>query len=290
MIGALWVFAAALSFTAMMTLVKFLSGDYAVMVQSAYRQLASLLLFTPLLATRPRRTLASSRIPQLLVTIALSTFGLVLSFHSYETLAFSEANALSFTKMLWLVPLAMLFLNERVGAIQIAATLAGFGGVVVMLWPISFDHLVLGHASALGAALTAALVIASMKSLMRDHSPLTFMAWSAVAGLMMSLPPAMLFWRWPSTGDLLLLLVMGGLGVATQGLYVKGLSHGDAAAVSMVDYSRLILAGLVGWFVFDERPSLSTALGAAITVLATMITGWNDFRKTRARAAAADAG
>ncbi len=60
--------------------------------------------------------------------------------------------------------------------------------------------------------------------------------------------------------------------------------------MSLVDYSRLILAATVGWLLFDERPSLATAAGAAIIVLATAATGWNDFRQARSRAAAADAG
>lgn len=285
--GCFWVFASTLAFTAMMTLVKYLGEDYPAAVQCAYRQLASVTLLSPWLLARPRRTMSTPRPLLLLCVVALSTLGLVLSLYSYQVLPFAEANALSFTRMLWIVPLAMLLLRERVSAIQVCATAVGFCGVLVMLRPdqaLTFD---LGQIAALGAALLAALLIVFTKSLMGDHRPMTVLAWNATIGLLLSLPLAVLAWRWPSQKDFILLCAMGVLGVATQGLYYKGLTHGDAAMVSLVDYSRLVLAVGVGWALFSESPNARTLIGAAIIVAATATAGWSDMRRFHAARAVA---
>ena len=37
-----------------------------------------------------------------------------------------------------------------------------------------------------------------MKVMTRDHTTLTLMAWSAVLGFVLAIPPALFVWRWPT--------------------------------------------------------------------------------------------
>lgn len=55
--------------------------------------------------------------------------------YSYQKMPLADANALSFTRTLWIVPLAALVLHEHVGPRRIVATLLGFGGVMLILQP-----------------------------------------------------------------------------------------------------------------------------------------------------------
>ena len=47
---------------------------------------------------------------------------------------------------------------------------------------------------------------------------------------------------------------------------------GEASAIAPMDYSRLIYATLIGWWIFAELPNPTTVAGAALIVVASVIT------------------
>lgn len=269
--GALWMLGSALAFTVMTTLIKFLGGDYPAALQAFYRQAAGLLILLPLILRDWRGAFHATRPGILLFRSAAGTIGMILSFYAFQVLPLAEANALSFTRTLWLVPLAIFILREQTGPLRIGAALVGFAGVLVMLQPGAPGHgFGWGQAAALGAAALFAMTITGMKVMTRDHSPFTLLVWSAVLGLVFSMPPALFVWRWPEPVDLLLLAAMGVMGTVTQACYIKGMQIGDAGAMAPIDYSRLVFTAIVGFVLFQEVPTWTTIVGAAIVVASTL--------------------
>jgi drug/metabolite transporter (DMT)-like permease len=268
--GALWMLASALTFTVMTTLVKYLGEGYGASVQAFYRGLAGVIFLLPIIARDPKGSFRTTR-PGILIFRALAgTLGLILAFYSYQEMPLAEANALSFTRTLWVVPLAALVLGEKVGPVRIGATLVGFIGVLVMLRP-SGDMLVSWPAlAALASAALFAMTVTGMKLMTRDHSATVLIVWSAVFGAVLALPPALFEWRWPSLVDFALLCAMGGLGLITQTCYIRGMALGDAAAMAPLDYTRLIFAVIVGLVFFSEVPNSVTMLGAGIVIASTL--------------------
>ncbi|MDO9224229.1 MAG: DMT family transporter [Caulobacter sp.] len=269
--GALWMLASALAFTVMTTLIKFLGDDYPAALQTFYRQAAGLLVLLPLILRDWRGAFHTTRPGILLFRSAVGTLAMIFSFYAFQTLPLAEANALSFTRTLWLVPLAIFVLREKTGPLRVGAALAGFVGVVVMLRPGAPDHgFGLGQLASLASAAMFAMTITGMKVMTRDHSPLTLLAWSAVLGLVFSIPPAAFVWRWPEPTDLALLAAMGVVGTITQACYIKGMQIGDAGAMAPIDYSRLVFTTATGFFLFGEIPGWATIIGAAIVVASTL--------------------
>lgn len=267
----------AVSFVAMTSVVKHLGQDYPAVLQNLYRQSASLLFVLPFILRAPRKTLASTRMPLLLFRAGCSMVGMTLQLYSFQTLPLAQANALSFTRPLWIVPLAALVLREAVGLSSVAAVLLGFGGVLLMLTPWDQSRgFGLPEAAALGAAFVLALSITGMKSLTRDHSPLTVLAWSTILGVLFNLPGALLVWRWPSPGDLGLLALMGVFSAINQATFIKGMSVGDAAVMAPLDYTRLLFAVLAGFVLFGEVPAALTVAGAVVVVAATLSITWRE--------------
>jgi drug/metabolite transporter (DMT)-like permease len=201
------------------------------------------------------------------------TVGMILSFYAYHELPLADANALSFTRTLWVVPLAALVLKEHVGPRRIAATMVGFLGALLMLQPSASApdaHLGMAALAALSSAFLIAMTVTGMKVMTRDHSTMTLMSWSAVLGLMLSIPPALFVWRWPNVVDLLLLAAMGVLGTITQACYIKGMSQGDAMVMAPLDYTRLVFAVIIGYLLFSEIPNTLTLGGAGIIIASTI--------------------
>jgi len=270
-VGALWMLGSALGFTAMTTLIKFLGDDYPAALQTFYRQAAGLLVLLPLILRDWRGAFHATRPGILLFRSAAGTIAMIMSFYAFQKLPLAEANALSFTRTLWMVPLALFVLHEKMGPMRIAAALAGFVGVLVMLQPGAPGHgFGWGQAAALGSAALFAMTITGMKVMTRDHSPFTLLVWSAVLGLVFSLPPALFVWRWPEPVDLALLAAMGVIGTITQGCYIKGMQVGEAAVMAPIDYTRLVFSAAIGFLIFSEIPTWATIAGAGIVVASTL--------------------
>jgi drug/metabolite transporter (DMT)-like permease len=268
--GALWMLASALTFTMMTVLIKFLGEDYPATLQTFYRQVAGLLVLLPMILRSPRAAFHTTRPGLLLFRALAGTLAMILGFYAYQQLPLADANALSFTRVLWLVPLAAFVLKEKVGPRRIAATAVGFIGALFMLQPAAQGETSLASVAALASALLFALAVTGVKFLTRDHTTMTLMAWSAVLGLVLAIPPALFVWRWPGLADLALLATMGVLGTITQACYIKGMGIGDAAVMAPLDYTRLVFALALDYVLFHDRPNTMTMLGAAIVICSTI--------------------
>lgn len=270
--GALWMLLSAVTFSVMTTLIKFLGDDYPAALQTFYRQAAGVAILLPVILRHRGAAFATSR-PGILIFRSLAgTVGVILSFYAFQKMPLADANALSFTRTLWLVPLAALIVKEPVGPLRIGAALFGFVGVLVMVRPGAGGEFAIGlpALAMLASALLFAFTVTGMKVLTRDHSTTVILVWSAVVGFVLSIPGAILTWRVPEPTDLLLLCLMGVIATVNQACYIKGMSLGDAGAMAPIDYTRLVFTAAIGFFLFAEIPGVWTIAGAAIVVASTL--------------------
>jgi drug/metabolite transporter (DMT)-like permease len=281
--GALWMLASAAAFTAMTTLIKALGADYPAALQTFYRQAAGFLILVPAIARYRSAAFATTRPWILIFRSSAGTIGLILSFYAYQKMPLADANALSFTRTLWLVPLAAFVVREQVGPMRIAAAIAGFAGVLLMVRPGAGGHFALGlpALAMLASSFLFALTVTGMKVMTRDHSPLVLLVWAATLGLLFAIPGALFAWRWPNLRDLGLLAMMGVFGTLTQWCYIKGMQIGDAAAMAPIDYTRLVMALATGLLLFHELPNPWTMAGAAVVVGSTLFITWREHLATR---------
>lgn len=287
--GALWMLASALGFTVMTTLIKFLGDDYPAALQTFYRQAAGFAVLLPLILRQRRAAYATTRPGILFFRSAAGTLAMILSFYAFQKMPLADANALSFTRTLWLVPLAAFVVREKIGPLRIGAAVVGFLGVLLMIRPgAGGEFAVDGPALAmLAASFLFALTITGMKVMTRDHSPSVLLVWAMTLGLIFSIPGAVLTWRWPEPVDLALLCAMGVIGTITQACYIKGMQIGDAAAMAPIDYVRLVFTAAAGFLLFHEIPTAWTVAGAGIVVASTLFITWREHQLARAARSAA---
>ncbi|HEY9219838.1 MAG TPA: DMT family transporter [Phenylobacterium sp.] len=278
--GALWMVASALGFTVMTTLIKYLGGDYPAALQAFYRQVAGFVVLLPYIIQRRSAAFATTRPGILIFRASAGTIGMILSFYAFQKMPLADANALSFTRTLWMVPLAAFVVREHVGPLRIGAALVGFVGVLVMIRPGAGGEFAVGGPALamLGASFLFALTVTGMKVMTKDHGPMVLLVWSATLGVVFALPPALFVWRWPAPADLALLSLMGVFGTITQGCYIKGMAIGDAGAMAPIDYIRLVFTAGAGFVLFNEVPGPWTIAGAAIVVASTLFITWREHR------------
>jgi drug/metabolite transporter (DMT)-like permease len=281
--GALWMLGSAVAFTGMTTLIKYLGDDYPAALQTFYRQLAGFLVLLPLILKRGRAVYATTRPGILFFRSAAGTIGLILSVYAFQKMPMADANALSFTRTLWLVPLAAFVVREKVGPLRIGAAVVGFLGVLLMVRPGAEGGFAIGlpALAMLASSFLFALTVTGMKVMTRDHAPAVLLVWAVTLGLVLAIPGAILTWRWPEPLDLVLLAAMGICGTITQGCYIKGMQIGDAAAMAPIDYSRLVFTVAAGFFLFHEVPSVWTLAGAGVVVASTLFITWREQQLAR---------
>ena len=270
--GAVWMLGSAVTFSVMTVLIKFLGSDYPAALQTFYRQAAGLVVLLPVILRHRSAAFATSRPGIMLFRSATGTVGMILSFYAFQKMPLADANALSFTRTLWLVPLAAFVIREEVGPLRIAAAVVGFIGVLVMIRPGAGGEFAVGlpALAMLASAFLFAFTVTGMKVLTRDHAPMVILVWSAVLGLVLAIPGAVITWRVPNLQDFLLLCAMGAIATANQACYIKGMQLEDAAAMAPIDYTRLVFSAAAGFFLFAEVPSVWTWAGAGIVVASTL--------------------
>lgn len=271
--GPLWMVAGGFLFALMALQVKSLSGALSSFEIAFFRALFGLLSVLPFAIAAGRRAFITHRPLIHLGRGIIGAIAMSATFYSIAHLPLAEATALSFTKPLFVVLLAALFLGEHVRARRLSATAVGFAGVLVMLHPwrwFAGEGIELAAVAALAGAALVAVVVIFVKKLIKTERPVTVLFYFGLISSLGALAPALPGWIWPDWQQLALLFLMGALGASAQSLVIRAYMVSEATIVSPFDYFRLIFAALFGFLFFAEIPEALTAAGAGIIIAATL--------------------
>lgn len=205
-----------------------------------------------------------------LVVVTATTF-----FFALGELPLAETLVLSFLSPTFVALFGVFFLEERADRRVYAALLAGFAGVVVVLsdrFGVA-DRIpsLAGVAAALAAAVFYALSLVLLRS-RAQRDPIVYIVFIQNLGPALILSPlAAAFWRAPDWSDLALFALSAALGVSGHFLLAGAYARAEAAPLASLDYTSLIWAALLGYFVFSEVPTLATAGGALLIIAGAYI-------------------
>ncbi len=266
--GTLWLLVSSLLFTFVGVIAKHLGARLDGFQIGFFRAFAAALIALPFLIRAGSRSFKSKR-PWLQVLRAVAgAVSIVANFYAYIHLPLADVTSLSFSRNLFVVPLAIFFLGEIVGWRRIAATMTGFIGVLIMLRPtVSIEPAAMG---AVIGALCLAIAATSVKVLARTDSLATLLFYSGVCGTLLLAIPTALAWKTPTTQEWFLLILMGVIAVSAQGCFIRAFATGEATALAPVDYVRLLLAGIAGYFFFGDLPDVWTYAGSAVIIASTL--------------------
>jgi drug/metabolite transporter (DMT)-like permease len=272
----------ALLFALMWALVRQLSDStpvgQIVFFRSAFAIPPVLLIYT--LRGELMQTLRTNRVFGQLGRGSLSVVGMFSNFASLARLPLADVTAITFASPLITVALAALILKERVRLFRWSAVAVGFVGVIVMLIPnFSMDHY--AGAGAAGLAVTGSILavisavcnagtVIQTRRLTQSETTSSivfyFSLMTALGGLV-TLPFA---WHTPTNTQLLMLITTGILGGLGHIFLTESYRHAAASVIAPFDYSSLLWALLLGYWLFGELPSGLVYVGAAIVTAAGM--------------------
>lgn len=221
----------------------------------------------------------------------IGTTAMGLMFTALTLLPLPEVTTLQYATPLFITILAAIILGERLRLFRLSAVVLGLIGVLVVLYPRLTSLNDAGATEALGAAimiasaLAAALAQVQVRRLVATERPATVALYFSFSSTLISLATLPFGWVIPGGQDLVLLVACGLIGGAGQGMLSSAYRFAPASVVAPFDYASLFFATALGMAFFDEVPTRTTLLGAAIVIAAGILIIWRERRLGMDRAA-----
>ena len=288
--GILCVMGGVSCFTTTDTVIKYLSGDYAlhqiVLIRAVIGIVFTLAVFVPL--EGGLETLRTKRLPLQLVRGFCVVMANLLFFTGLATLPLGETVALVFVAPLIITIFAAIFLRENVSAGRWSAVGVGWAGTLIMIRPgtslfnpIMLLPLLAALCYAIFQILSRYLGRSESASSMAVYTQLMFIAVSALIGASVgdgrftvhddpTIDFLLRAWVWPSGRDFLLLSGIGILSGLGAYLISQGYRLGEASLLAPFEYTSLPLAMLWSILFFGDWPDLISWVGIAMIFSAGM--------------------
>lgn len=273
--ATLWSIGAAIGWTSMAVVVRYLEGRVPSWDVSFYRALAALLVgIGPMMwqkgrsvaALLPRRGLFGAYFARGLIIFTAQA----MYYHALMHMPLADASVLNATAPIFSVLLAIVMLRERVGADRWLLLFLGFAGVIVIIRP-GYQHVPIEALLALGSAVLFALSAILNKQLIKIESGTSIVYGTnffvAICGLFV-----VLFWgARPSWADLGIIALIGVAGAFAQYCWTQALRYGDVSYVSPFEFLRVPLVALAAWVLFSQVPPLVFGLGAVMIFMSVLL-------------------
>ena len=268
--GAVLFIAGSLLFSIMIALIKIAGERLHVTEILFFRQLTMTLIAAPVIIAGWPQSMHSARPGLQVIRVAMAFMAMLLGFLAFIKLTMAEATVIAFSKTFFTTILAIFLLGEIVRAARWIALVAGFVGVGIIVWPDSEFGLNIWHIMSIISAVCVSVVMIIIRILARLDQPVTILTYQAVGVGVLMIPPTIWFWQMPTAFEWGLLVAIGVISAVAQYLNILAFKAGEASALAPLEYSRLLFATVLGFWMFNEWPEPQVWLGAAIIIVAAM--------------------
>ena len=259
--------AAALGF-AMMSLFVKLAGDLPAFQKAFFRNFVALIfIFIMMLREKVSFIPPKEHIPDLLGRSFFGTMGLLCNFYALGRLNLSDANMLNKLSPFFAIIFSIFLLKERPKFAQIIGVAVAFVGSLFIIKP-GFDNpqvlpAVAGLLGGMGAGIAYTFVRRlGQKQENNRRIVFFFSAFSCILCL-----PFLIFEYERMSGLQLIYLILAGTFACIGQLGItKAYICAPAREISVYDYTQVIFAAVLGFFVFGDIPDWLSVLGYILII------------------------
>src|SRR5690606_5036834 len=187
-------------------------------------------------------------------------------FTTLQNIPLASAMTLQYLSPIFTSVIAIFVLSESVRAVQWLFYAVAFAGVMFIHQfdtRVSLFFLIMGIMSGFFSGVAYNLV----RTLRGKEHPLTVVLHFQLVGMVAGAVFSIFNWETPSGWDWAHLLMVGLLSQAGQIFLTNALQKERAASVSIINYSGLVYALLIGWFVFGEAQPPASLAGMAMVIV-----------------------
>lgn len=246
-----------------MSLFVKLSGDLPAFQKAFFRNFIALIFITAMMLREKIGFLPKkSNIPALLGRSLFGTLGLLCNFYALGQLNLSDANMLNKLSPFFAIIFSVFLLKEKPNVIQLLGVTVAFTGSVLIIKP-GFDNprvipAIAGVLGGMGAG--AAYTFVRKLGENGENSKRIVFYFSAFSCLFCV--PFMIAEYEPMTAVQTLFLVLAGTFACVGQLGItKAYLCAPAKEISVYDYTQVVFAAILGFFVFGDLPDLLSVGG-----------------------------
>ncbi len=195
--------------------------------------------------------------------IIFGVFAPLLFFQSLKELPLADATVIFFVSPFVMTALSVPLFKEKVGIHRWSAILIGFAGVLIVMQPTS-GLLKMEAFMVLGASLCYCGVMLTGRVLSQTETTFTIIFYSnvgltAIAGLI-----SVFFWQPMPLSDVGLVVMMAILSLGGNICLVRSFALGEVGVITPFEYTGLLWAVLLGYFIFADFPALNVWVGVVV--------------------------
>lgn len=282
--GVFWIALVSIISNLNDILTRELSGNIDAMQIASCRVSFAAVMLLPIMLYYGKTSFATAR-PGLHVVRALLGFLQVTLWCKGVAMApLANVSSIALTVPLFVLPLAYIFLHEQIGQHRIIATIIGFVGILIIASP-SDQVLQVGYDLNIGIVMLviAAVLFAASdilnKLMVQYESNLAMLFYFAVGTAIAGIIPAMGVWVNPNPIEWILLFLLGFGGNFILYCLLKAFRATEISALIPYRYLELIIASIMGYFLYAEHITMNILLGSGIIVVATLYVAYYDNKK-----------
>lgn len=260
--GIIYIVVAAFGFSVMSLFVK-LAGDLPAFQKAFFRNFIALIFITVMMLREnigfaPKK----ENIPGLLGRSLCGTLGLLCNFYALGTLNLSDANMLNKRSPFFAIIFSIFLLREKPTAAQVLGVAVAFGGSLLIIKPGFADaQLIPALAGVLGGLGAGAAYTFVRKLGKKGENSKRIVFYFSAFSCLFCLPFLIVQYKSMTFLQTLYLIFAGTFACVGQLGITKAYLCAPAKEISVYDYTQVIFAALLGFFVFGDLPDIWSVLG-----------------------------
>lgn len=265
--GIFYIMMAAFGFALMSLFVK-LAGDLPAFQKAFFRNFVALIfIFIMMLREKVSFIPPKEHIPDLLGRSFFGTMGLLCNFYALGKLNLSDANMLNKLSPFFAIIFSIFLLKEKPKFAQIIGVAVAFIGSLFIIKPGFDNPQVLPALAGLLGGMGAGIAYTFVRRLgqKQENSRRIVFFFSAFSCLL-CLPFFVVEYQHMSGLQLLYLILAGTFACVGQLGITKAYICAPAREISVYDYTQVIFAAVLGFFVFGDIPDWLSVLGYVLII------------------------
>lgn len=267
--ATLMMLAAMVFFTSMSLFIRLAAREVHALEVVFFRNALAVLMMGPWIWRHGFGGLRTRRFGLYGLRAAINFVAMAAGFTAITLIPLAEATALGFTAPLFATIGAALVLGEVIRARRIAALVAGFVGMLIVLRP-GFETISFGAMLALGNAVGISITALVVKKLTQTEPPEAIVLWMVLLQTPLSLIPAAFVWTWPSPMTMVWLICLAGAGTIGHILWTRACGLAEITQLEPLEFVKLPLIALFAFLMFGEMPTVWVWIGGAVIFSSTI--------------------
>lgn len=265
--GVIFIILSALSFTGMNTFVR-LAGDLPTMQKVFFRNFVAMIFaFAAMVKAGDSFKPKKGSLKYLLIRSAAGLAGVFGNFYALDKIELSNASMLNKMSPFFALVFSAIFVKEKVKPKQAVAIAVAFIGALFIIKPTFGNADLLASLAGFAGGMAAGGAYTCVRWLgIKGENGRLIVLFFSVFSCVLTVPYLIFDYHYMTAFQWFALLMAGVFAAGGQFSITAAYTHAPSREISVYDYSQIIFAAVVGFFVFGDIPDVWSFVGYFIII------------------------